>query len=87
MATVIVANDLVGVGKVALTSSLPIMSACQTEVLPLPTVLLSSHTGEFENIYMRDLTDDLKGFSWEGFEFDESLSDERKFVFTNGKGE
>ena len=31
--------------------------------------------------------DDLKGFSWEGFEFDESLSDERKFVFTNGKGE
>ena len=87
MATVIVANDLVGLGKVALTSSLPIMSACQTEVLPLPTVLLSSHTGEFENIYMRDLTDDLKGFSWEGFEFDESLSDERKFVFTNGKGE
>ena len=71
MATVIVANDLVGVGKVALTSSLPIMSACQTEVLPLPTVLLSSHTGEFENIYMRDLTDDLKGFykQWEHLDF------------------
>ena len=44
MTKVIVANDLVGLGKVALTSSLPIMSACQTEVLPLPTVLLSSHT-------------------------------------------
>ena len=42
MTKVIVANDLVGLGKVALTSSLPIMSACQTEVLPLPTVLLSS---------------------------------------------
>ena len=71
MATVIVANDLVGLGKVALTSSLPIMSACQTEVLPLPTVLLSSHTGEFENIYMRDLTDDLKGFykQWEYLDF------------------
>jgi len=67
MTKVIVANDLVGLGKVALTSSLPIMSACQTEVLPLPTVLLSSHTGEFENIYVRDLTDDLKGFckQWE----------------------
>ena len=39
MTKVIVANDLVGLGKVALTSSLPIMSACQTEVLPLPTVL------------------------------------------------
>ena len=71
MTKVIVANDLVGLGKVALTSSLPIMSACQTEVLPLPTVLLSSHTGEFENIYVRDLTDDLKGFckQWEHLEF------------------
>lgn len=28
--------------------------------------------------------DDLKQFSWEGFEFDEALSDDRKFVFTNG---
>ena len=31
--------------------------------------------------------EELKGFSWEGFEFDESLSDERKLVFINGKGE
>ena len=71
MTKIIVANDLVGLGKVALTSSLPIMSACQTEVLPLPTVLLSSHTGEFENIYVRDLTDDLKGFckQWEHLDF------------------
>lgn len=71
MTKVIVANDLVGLGKVALTSSLPIMSACQTEVLPLPTVLLSSHTGEFENIYVRDLTDDLKGLckQWENLDF------------------
>ena len=71
MTKVIVANDLVGLGKVALTSSLPIMSACQTEVLPLPTVLLSSHTGDFNNIYVRDLTDDLKGFckQWEHLDF------------------
>ena len=71
MTKVIVANDLVGLGKVALTSSLPIMSACQTEVLPLPTVLLSSHTGDFNNIYVRDLTDDLKGFckQWEYLDF------------------
>ena len=71
MTKVIVANDLVGLGKVALTSSLPIMSACQTEVLPLPTVLLSSHTGDFNNIYVRNLTDDLKGFckQWEYLDF------------------
>ena len=30
--------------------------------------------------------EDLKGFSWEGFEFDEALSDERRFVFINGQG-
>lgn len=28
--------------------------------------------------------DELKQFSWEGFEYDEALSDEKKFVFTNG---
>ena len=31
--------------------------------------------------------EELKGFSWEGFEFDESLSDEKKLVFINGMGE
>ena len=31
--------------------------------------------------------EELKGFSWEGFEFDESLSDERKLVFIYGMGE
>lgn len=71
MTTLIVANDLVGLGKVALTSSLPIMSSCQIEVLPLPTVLLSSHTGEFEHIYLRDLKEDMKGFcqQWEQLDF------------------
>ena len=65
MTTVIVANDLVGFGKVSLTSSLPIMSAYQTEVLPLPTVLLSSHTSEFDNIYVRYLTVDMQRvFLW-----------------------
>lgn len=29
--------------------------------------------------------EELKGFSWEGFEFDETLSDENKLVFVNGK--
>lgn len=32
-------------------------------------------------------SEDLKGFAWEGFEFNETLSNERKIVFTNGKGE
>lgn len=29
--------------------------------------------------------EELKSFSWEGFEFDESLSDEKSYVFINGK--
>lgn len=29
--------------------------------------------------------EELKSFSWEGFEFNASLSDEKKFVFTNGR--
>ena len=31
--------------------------------------------------------DQLKTFAWEGFEFNEQLSDEKKYVFTNGKTE
>lgn len=31
--------------------------------------------------------EDLKSFAWEGFEFNETLSDDRQFVFTNGKEE
>lgn len=29
--------------------------------------------------------EELKNFTWEGFEFNPSLSDEKKYVFTNGK--
>ena len=29
--------------------------------------------------------EELKGFTWEGFEFNENLSSEKEYVFTNGK--
>lgn len=58
----IVANDLPGLGKVALASSLPIMAACQVETAILPTVILSSHTGSFKNIQLDDYTEGLTGF-------------------------
>ena len=54
--SVIVANDIVGLGKVALSSALPVLSSCQIEVIPMPTVLLSSHTGGFSDIHISDLT-------------------------------
>ena len=62
MPRLLVANDLPGLGKVALASSLPIMAACQVEVAVLPTVLLSSHTGGFENVHIRECTADIAGF-------------------------
>ncbi|MGT2924095.1 pyridoxamine kinase [Streptococcus caviae] len=58
----LVANDLPGLGKVALAGSLPIMAACQIETAILPTVLLSSHTGGFTNIQIDDYTAGMAGF-------------------------
>ncbi|HGK8282081.1 phosphomethylpyrimidine kinase family protein [Streptococcus pyogenes] len=45
MKRIVVANDLVGVGKVALSASIPLMASCLLEQVLLPTCLLSSHTG------------------------------------------
>lgn len=40
-------HDLCGVGKAALTNMIPILSVMGVEVCPLPTMLLSTHTGGF----------------------------------------
>lgn len=53
----LLANDLPGVGKVALATSIPIAAACQVETILLPTVLLSSHTGGFPDVVIEDMTD------------------------------
>lgn len=52
----LLANDLPGLGKVALAASIPIAAACQLETVLLPTVLLSSHTGGFPNVAIEELT-------------------------------
>lgn len=69
--SVIVANDIVGLGKVALSSALPVLSSCQIEVIPMPTVLLSSHTGGFSDIHISDLTQMTEGFvkQWNNLDF------------------
>ena len=53
----LLANDLPGVGKVALATSIPIAAVCQVETMLLPTVLLSSHTGGFPDVVIEDMTD------------------------------
>ena len=58
-------NDMSGFGRCSVTIELPIISALKIQVCPLPTALLSVHTG-FENYFMDDFTDRLENYidSW-----------------------
>ena len=49
-------NDITGFGRCSVTVELPIISALKIQVCPLPTALLSVHTG-FENYFLDDFTD------------------------------
>lgn len=40
-----VIHDLCGVGKAALTNIIPVLSTMEIETCPIPTIILSSHTG------------------------------------------
>lgn len=59
-------NDLSGFGRCSLTVSIPILSAMGFQVCPLPTAVLSAHTG-YPNPLVRDFTGDMEGFlaHWE----------------------
>lgn len=54
-------HDMSCLGSCSLTVALPILSACGLEAVPLPTAVLSTHTGEFRSPYCRDMTDDMEG--------------------------
>ena len=54
-------HDISGFGKCALTTALPIISACGAEVCPLPTAVFSTNTG-FEGFLMHDLTPMMDGY-------------------------
>ena len=60
MKKILIANDLPGIGKVALAPAIPIFACCQIETILLPTVLLSSHTGGFKNIAIAEQTAFMK---------------------------
>jgi pyridoxine kinase len=53
-------HDFSCVGRCALTVVIPTLSVMGYQTIPLPTALLSSHTGGFEDLYFRDLTDDMQ---------------------------
>ena len=50
-------HDLSGLGRCSLTVILPVLSAMGVQVCPVPTAVLSSHTGGFGEVEFRDLTD------------------------------
>ena len=52
-------HDFSCVGRCALTVVIPTLSVMGYQTIPLPTALLSSHTGGFHDLYFRDLTDDM----------------------------
>lgn len=51
-----VIHDLCGVGKAALTNIIPIMSIMGIEPCPIPTIILSTHTGGFGNPAIKKIT-------------------------------
>ena len=56
-------HDLSCFGRCALTVIIPALSALGAQVVPLPTALLSTHTGGFDDLYFRDLSEDMDQIS------------------------
>ncbi|MBQ9106265.1 MAG: pyridoxamine kinase [Clostridia bacterium] len=53
-------NDISCHGKCSLTVALPVLSACEIEAVPVPTALLSTHTGGFSGYSKLVLTDEME---------------------------
>ena len=58
---VLAIHDLSGYGKCSLTVAIPIISVLSAEVCPLPTAILSAHTG-IQDFVIVDLTERLNDF-------------------------
>ncbi len=60
-------HDLSAFGRCALTVVIPSLSSMGVQVLPVPTTLLSTHTGGFDGYYFRDMSDSIEPIAkhWE----------------------
>ena len=67
-------HDLSGYGRASLTAIIPTLSAMGVQVCPVPTAILSNHTGGFETYSYVDLTDTMEEYiqKWKelGLQFD-----------------
>ncbi|WP_097028307.1 pyridoxamine kinase [Clostridium peptidivorans] len=55
-------HDMSGFGKTSLTAIIPILSTMRIQVCPLPTAILSTHTGGFNDYTFVDLTDTMEAY-------------------------
>ena len=64
-------NDLSGFGRCSLTTAIAVLSASGVQACPVPTAVLSKHTG-FDHYVFRDLTDSMMDYmdDWNDIEFD-----------------
>lgn len=58
---ILTVQDISCLGQCSMTVALPIISACGHEVCPLPTALLSTHTGGFGPVHKQDLAENFDG--------------------------
>lgn len=67
-------HDLSGFGRASLCSIIPTLSSMGVQVCPVPTAILSTHSGGFTDYTFHDLTDEIPAFidHWErlGLTFD-----------------
>ncbi|MBQ9941263.1 MAG: pyridoxamine kinase [Clostridia bacterium] len=56
-------HDISGYGRCALTVIIPTLSAMGIQVCPVPTAVLSSHTGGFDGYTFLDLTDQFAPYA------------------------
>lgn len=56
---ILAVHDLSSFGRCALTVIIPALSAMGAQVIPLPTALLSTHTGGFSDMTFTDLSDTM----------------------------
>ena len=52
-------HDMSGFGRCSLTIVMPVLSAMGVQCCPLPTAMLSTHTGGFQGNTFLDLTDQM----------------------------
>ena len=67
-------NDLSCFGKCSLSVAIPILSSYGVETVPLPTAILSTHTGGFTGFVVQNMTENMRLFAahWKklGVKFD-----------------